>query len=522
MLTKTLHRNIYLFGIILLGVSIPFSKFLMSVSQLLLAANWLLELDFKTKWYRLKNNYPALSLIGLYLIHLIWMIGTQDMAYGLKDLRIKLPILILPLIIGSTARLNAKELKLILHFFLVSILASTAVSGAIYLGWTDKEVTNYRDISIFISHIRLSLLTIMGVFIAYHYAKQSGLLYRPFYFLSMTWLVIFLYLLGAYSGLVILLLSIFVLLLRLTIVSTNRQYKIIAFASILVILSVSVWQAVSVYQHFFRFDAVPDVADLETHTINHNPYQHRPSLKVRENGHLVYIYVCPKELEKAWNQHSDIDYLKGLNLKGEPVKLTLYHYLTSLNYRKDSLGFSKLTEQDIKLIEQGCSNHILKNKYSLYSKAYPIIKQVYEYLERGYAKGGTLSQRAEYLKVAKAIIKEHFWWGTGTSNVQLAFDRKYAEGISQLPEQYRLRAHNQFVTFFISFGLIGFLMSIFLMFSPFFKQDYRSFLALVFFVVAYASMLNEDTLETQAGVTFFTFFYVVLLVAKDKTTKFRN
>ncbi|MDB9710217.1 hypothetical protein OAB13_10010, partial [Salibacteraceae bacterium] len=39
----------------------------------------------------------------------------------------------------------------------------------------------------------------------------------------------------------------------------------------------------------------------------------------------------------------------------------------------------------------------------------------------------------------------------------------------------------------------------------------NSFLYIGFAIVIYASMLNEDTLETQTGVTLYAFFNVLLL-----------
>ena len=41
--SKNIHRNIYLFSLMLTAVSLPFSRFGMSVSILVLTVNWLLE-----------------------------------------------------------------------------------------------------------------------------------------------------------------------------------------------------------------------------------------------------------------------------------------------------------------------------------------------------------------------------------------------------------------------------------------------------------------------------------------------
>lgn len=513
MLPLKIHRYIFLFSIILLGVSIPFSVFLMSVSQFLLATNWLLELDFSKKWKRIKQNKPALLLIGLFLLHLLWMINSDNLAYGWHDIKIKLPLFVLPILIGSSKKLVFTELKLILHFFLLAIVSSTLISGLIYFGVIQREWTDIRQISIFISHIRLSLLCNLGIFIAYFlWFKTYKRLFKSFYFISAVWLLFFLFILTAYTGMIIFIFAFGFLLVRLLFKHKSIWIKISVFAAILFISVTLTHTLISYYNRFSNFDTIPKKSELEKYTANGNPYQHNLKLLQSENGHYVYIYFCPIELKQEWNKRSSIPYDDGINAKGGKIRFTLFNYLTSMNLRKDSIGMAQLKEEDIKAIEDGCSNYIFKDKYSLYAKVYPMYSQIYYYVNFGYAEGGSLVQRFEYLKIAKRIIKENFWLGTGTGDVDDAFKEQYRNGQSSLSEEYQHRAHNQLVTFFISFGVIGFTFAFFLMFSAVYKER-KYLLPLIFFIIALMSMLNEDTLETQAGVTFFSYFYVLFFIA---------
>jgi hypothetical protein len=85
---------------------------------------------------------------------------------------------------------------------------------------------------------------------------------------------------------------------------------------------------------------------------------------------------------------------------------------------------------------------------------------------------------------------------------------------SPLVPQWRLLAHNQFLTFLVSFGLFGFILSISAMILPAILEKKRnSFFILMIFLVSVLSMLNEDTLETQAGVAFFGIFYCLFVFA---------
>jgi hypothetical protein len=44
---------------------------------------------------------------------------------------------------------------------------------------------------------------------------------------------------------------------------------------------------------------------------------------------------------------------------------------------------------------------------------------------------------------------------------------------------------------------------------------YKDYFFLVFFVISTLSMLTEDTLDTQAGVTFYAFFTMLFLLGRD-------
>jgi hypothetical protein len=65
-------------------------------------------------------------------------------------------------------------------------------------------------------------------------------------------------------------------------------------------------------------------------------------------------------------------------------------------------------------------------------------------------------------------------------------------------------------------GLLWFLLSLVL--PPLMLNKYSDFFYLSFFIIITLSMLTEDTLETQAGVTiyaFFSSFYLFLKKFKD-------
>jgi hypothetical protein len=554
MFTKQIHHYVFLVATALLVIGLPVSYFLLSVAQILLALNWILEGNFRKKIKILKSNMPLLLVLSVYVLHLIWLANTDqffkhlfeslsvfnhsglrtaiesfkttsfpaNLANGLHDLRIKLPLLALPLIYGTTPQISRKEFKIILQLFIATVLVSTFITTYVLLGFSSIEPVDSRYASLFISHIRFALIIVLAIFIQVYFIFFDLLPLpkweRNVYSLSSIWLICFLILLNSFTGIVI-----FALLAPVTTIWWGYQKKKVVFirkafiSSGVIILLIIIYATYAYSRYKIIHDSTTD--HLESYTASGNPYLHKPSLQEYENGYLVWIYICPKELEKEWNKRSTYGF-NGLDQKGQHLKHTLIRYLTSLGYRKDSVGISKLEESDIKMIEKGNTNYLFKKKFAIYPRIYELLWEVDRYRKGGDPSGHSLAQRIVYLKTGIHIIKRHFWFGTGTGDVDQAFKEQYELDNTKLQPKWRLRAHNQFITFFLTFGIFGFLWFLFALFmTPYFLNRYRSYLFTIFFLIGVLSMLNEDTLETHTGVSFFAFFYAFFLFSMPENQK---
>ena len=109
MFNEQIHRFFFLLGISVIAVSLPLSPFLLSLGQFILAFNWALEFRFKEKLTTLYNRKSILLILSIYLFHVVWLLNTNNMEYALHDLKIKLPLLSLPIIFGTTRALSKKE-----------------------------------------------------------------------------------------------------------------------------------------------------------------------------------------------------------------------------------------------------------------------------------------------------------------------------------------------------------------------------------------------------------------------------
>jgi hypothetical protein len=515
------HRNIYLFGLVLLAIGLPVSVFLMSISQFILIINWIWEGNLISKWQKFKSRPALIVFILLFLIHVLgliwttWPEGFFGHGYnGLKDLRLKLPLLIIPFVVGTSKRLNFRELKAVLYFFSASVFVSTIISLVVYLGFTNHTVNTNRDISIFISHIRFALLINISIFsLAYLCFRKGNDVTKSeklISLVSIVWFIFFFIILQSVTGIVVFLLSIFVIAISTLIRLTGFWFRFSILGTIAVSFIWLVYFLIQTYAGFFTIQQT-DYKNPKALTANGNVYVHNFEDQRLENGWFMGLYICEKELRENWNRLGTIPFDEK-DKSGQEIKYTLMRYMTSKGLRKDSVGVSKLDSLDIRLITEGKASVIYRHRFSIMPRLYEVFWEIKDYSLGGNPSGHSVTQRYEYLRAGLAIISDNFWLGVGTGDVKIAFDRKYEELNSSLYPEFRHRAHNQFITFFIAFGLIGFSLLLFCIIYPIIKEKgWKQPLFMIFFFIAMVSMLNEDTLETQPGVTFFTFFYVLFL-----------
>ena len=88
---KKIHEQVYFYLLLLIAISLPLSIYTTSMFMFQLLTNWVLEGRFREKWKRIKENRALQVFLLLYGLHIIGLLWSSDLAYGLKDLKIKLP-----------------------------------------------------------------------------------------------------------------------------------------------------------------------------------------------------------------------------------------------------------------------------------------------------------------------------------------------------------------------------------------------------------------------------------------------
>jgi len=536
----------YFWGLVMMIASIPLSRYMMSVSQFTLSGILILEfvsLDQFKKYLRRypvyihfflfvpvvifgilmsirdifrtflrKENMPAIVFASLYVLHLLGLLFTVDFDYALKDLRIKLPLLVLPVILSVSNTLDWKKFRLLMLFFVASVIFGTFVSTFILV---TRDIDNLRDISIFISHIRFSLLISIAMFaLAYFFTPHAG--FKPYmrviFMIAIGWLGIYLLLSASITGIVVLLIAVFVMALYYTMKKRNI-YSRISFVVLILAPTILFVYLMGVITDVYKVHKV-DLDNLDKQTAQGNYYWHDLSNLQTENGYYVWLYICTDELRASWNERSTYDF-DGEDSKGQLIRSTLIRYMTSKGLRKDAEGVSQLTDEDVGLIESGEASYHYHERSVFYIRLYKIIWEVQQYLRTGDPSGYSAMQRIEYWRTSLQIIKQHPLIGVGTGDMNIAFERQYEIMNSLLKPEFRWRSHNQFFSIGVGFGIIGIIWFIISLLYPAIKlKRFSDYFYLSFFVIMIVSMISEDTIETQAGVTIFAFFTSLFLFGK--------
>lgn len=512
-------RNLYILGFCALFFSLSVSVFVISLSQVFLGLIWLLERNYKEKLSKVSKNKYFWLITSIFFLHIIGLAYTSDFEYALNDLRIKLPILLIPFFITSLAPLSKKEIKILLYFFVAGLITSTAFSYQDYISNIGIQGFDFRYASHFISHVRLSLMIAFAmIFLLFELGNNvnqivhriiAGLLFVAFGY--------YLYALQMMTGIIVFGVAIFILFE----LKYLRHSKAI-FRWIAIILPIASLILVTAYSYSivytFIFPKNISLNESITKTNSGNKYHfHGDNLQL-ENGNLVWDYLSEKEIKVEWKKRSSIGYYK-MGHTGQPVRVSLIRYLTSKNVHKDSEGVLGLSDKEINAIENGVTNYLYIDEKGLSKRIYETAWELHNYLvNNDNPSGNSVAQRLEFLRAARFVIGNNWFFGVGTGDIRVELDKAYNNINSVLDEEFRHKPHNQYVTLFICFGFLGLVWFLYVLLSCI-EPIKENYLAVAFMIIISLSMITEDTIETQVGVTLFVGFLSLFVLgeANNKT-----
>jgi hypothetical protein len=495
------------------AVSFPFSEALVSISAGLLLLQALLLGSWNHPSVKKRSLLPLLSLLSIFLVYLLWMSVTDDFYFALYELKKVIFWFIIPVAVFSSPSLSNKQILLILASFVLAVVISSLFSTAKLLLHDVFQVTNFRKVT-FISHIRFSFQIILSVIIlvwmlfSRQYSSLKNL--RILIVIVFFWLTYFLLINKSLLGVISFAGTLFSVLIYFIFKSENLKTRLRLFSIFAILFFGPLLYVFYVISGFYDYKPV-DPLEVDMQTRSGNPYTHHFDLQDRENGHLVFVYVCQEELRHEWNKRSTIKYDDNLN--GYPLSLTLIRYLASLGYRKDSTGIASLSDKDFRNIEQGITNYKFNRRFfSIYPRIYETVWEMDSYIRSGDPSNKSLAQRIEYLKASLLLIKDNPVFGIGTGNWVIAYNSAYDKMNSKLAKNLRGPSHNQYLNYivkiwsgriYLDYGCFNF--------SGILLQATKNLMFILFLISFGFANFGDANFETHMGLSFFTFFYCMFL-----------
>ena len=115
------------------------------------------------------RNKPALFFASIFLMHILGLIMTTDFDYAVKDLRTKVPLFLVPLIISTSEAIGKKGFYHFMLFFVLTVLARSGFNA--WLLQTNQFI-DIRDVAHNVSHIIFSLLLTLCIYSLFYFSLK--------------------------------------------------------------------------------------------------------------------------------------------------------------------------------------------------------------------------------------------------------------------------------------------------------------------------------------------------------------
>lgn len=463
-----LHRHrgeVYttLVGMMLLGLAC--SKIVLSISLLTYTVFFLVFGDYAEFVTRFKENRFWLGLLLFFLfLHMVSCFWSTDLHAAWNGIRVRLSAVAIPLFIATSMPFKIPALTKLLKGFLVVLVVLMLANIVRFLYLIDHQMmSDIRQLSWFGSHIRFGILVSSAVGICWYLYKTKHVHFA----LAMA----FITLASAYT-------------LYSQTFSALLSWGIVALWMVYDIVRKKKWA-------FVLFIAMGLIGGIVSTVLIADFQRAEPSCG---------SFQEPVKASAAWKKKSSLDF-QGKDRKNQALRRTCERYLCAKGAALASAQITQLTSQEVRDIENGFTDsHSARG--SILGRYYEL---KYQFHHAGDPNGHTLLQRFVYWKSSVEIIKQHALIGVGIGDVESSLKVRY-KTTELLPENQK-RPHNMFLTTWLICGVFGVLALLgLLIYFLVVGIKKKSGLMVVFTVITFFTMMLEDSLETQAGASFFGLF----------------
>jgi O-antigen ligase len=159
--------NINSYLLILFAFSVPISIAITNAIGVLIILLWLIERDFKNKFYIIKNNKFALVVIAFILIHIVGLLYSQDIKWALHILKKEAILILIPIFITIVKK---EHIKYYILSFMMAMSISEILSYAIWFEIVSLDGVNPNNPTPFMSHISYNPFLAYSIYILIFFA----------------------------------------------------------------------------------------------------------------------------------------------------------------------------------------------------------------------------------------------------------------------------------------------------------------------------------------------------------------
>lgn len=486
----------------LTAVFLPWYNTGLSVAQMLMGLSVLFPTGLRVRLERLINNPFALSWAGLYVLMLLSLLYSEDDTSGWRFLRTMIPLFSFPLALVMRGGLSHSEFRTTAMLFLASV-AAVSVYDIVYLRDTSWP-SDHRYISRTVSHLRL------GYFITWGLVLCMDGWYRGWMrgALSFLWTVLALVMLAMLRSIGMLPFLLLAGILYLIHVYRRPRWLVMA---LLLAAAIFFFVGLETYRAVYYFTLKPSKERLDSVMTLRTPYEHWDDGHMLENGTPALVGIHEGSLSRAWQNRSTLPY-DGPDKKGQALRTTLIRYLASRGFWiKDSAAVMQLSDADIRAVENGTTNFLMRGRLNLSGRLYEILWEIRQYNRDGNPQGRSLATRLELWKAGLSAVKKYVRRGAGIGDVRQVLSEELDLAHSSLVYTRSFGPHNQWLALALAGGLPLLLWAWLAFFLPLLApgaSGVRHKRLFGFFIILMIGCgFWEDIFETQASVTFFSFFY---------------
>ena len=494
------HHGFYVLATGLLLAFMPLSHFAMGLITFLLLLNWIAEWNWREKTQRIRENWQGLLYSALYVVICIGLIKTDNWYEAGQQMLGNLVLLFAPIIVISSKPFSDKEIRWLLNAFILGTLIGVICSLAY---WFTHDVREIRQISIFIDHIRFSLCIVLSIVFSTKLMiekSNTGDLARLAYMANILLLTAYMFVSQTLTGVVVLVLIMILALFYLLLKRHILEKKSAVLALLFLLVAFSAYITGITYRYFHDQDT-----QLESlTTAKGNPYEFANDGFV-ENGHRVHDYICRAEMAEAWALRSDTSY-------SVMIEATLIRYLNSKGLHKDYEAVMSLSDKDIRHVERMIANVDYTRPFGLKRALYQTYFCISKYRLNQDIQESSLMQRIELWKASWVVVKDNWLLGVGIGDQKAELDRQLEIMQSPIAHKHNRGCHNQFLSYWLTGGIVLVAYFLFLLFFPIVGMKRRpSFMVIVLILTLFCSILVEDTVDSQTGRMLYAILLPILL-----------